>query len=214
MLPFLDNLPLFTYPFLLCVPLVSLLVLSKYSRESKSLSMDGVCETFRLTLNRCSAHTHPEWDFILMLKLHPHRQAVNVRVCWLVLLRMTVCVLQCICLCVFSCTHIGLCAYMCIRLRIRADFCHHWSAFCSVYVSTFKIDCFNMHVCLFQFERFLNICASLCVYNRCVLLCVTLCLAACVAVVYACVRYEQSAPFPAAEPTNHIPPSSLFIMYS
>lgn len=59
-----------------------------------------------------------------------------------------------------------------------------------------------------------NKCAYLKLMNEAV--CVSVCASVCARwpVVYACVRYEQSVPYPVAEPTNHTPPSSLFIAYS
>ncbi len=58
--------------------------------------------------------------------------------------------------------------------------------------------CLHLSVCV-------AVCVCVCVY---VFVCAPVCLLS------ACVRYEQSVSFPAAEPTNHIPPSSLFITYS
>ena len=60
----------------------------------------------------------------------------------------------------------------------------------------------------------LSICARLCIFNGRAQLCVFVFMCVCTSCVYACVRYEQSVSFPAAEPTNHVPPSSLFITYS
>lgn len=40
------------------------------------------------------------------------------------------------------------------------------------------------------------------------------CVCTCVSVAYSCASYEQSVSLPAAQSTNHIPPSSLFITYS
>lgn len=76
-------------------------------------------------------------------------------------------------------------------------------------------------MCVYLKLTNLSICVLLCMQRLCSDLRVFfLHLSVCVRVhtslscVYACVRYEQSVSFPAAQPTNHIPPSSFFITYS
>lgn len=59
----------------------------------------------------------------------------------------------------------------------------------------------------------MGVCHCVCLHlSVCVAVAVFVCAPVCL--LAACVRYEQSVSFPTAQPTNHIPPSSLFITYS
>lgn len=103
------------------------------------------------------------------------------------------------CLSVFLCTYRIACPGICMCVSPAPCLCIYKQVFLHVCGSTLRRWIYQ-YVCFFVYAM------GVYSYVR---------LFACVcAQVSTRVRYEQSVSFPAAEPTNHIPPSSLFITYS
>lgn len=132
-------------------------------------------------------------------------------------LRMCVCVYALVCMLpVYPCTcapvHMKDCVPVCLYVS------QPFSARCTVRLCAFPSLGFCFHFKQMNpsavARRVVATCACV-LLSLCVCLNPSVCAYACFPpVVYACVRYEQSVSFPAAQATNHIPPSSLFITYS